>query len=244
MMLKKNGSPAPNIGPDVRMPIIGTVSLGEKVENQNGKTFPKSAGHFVIKTTDPFWQGAILDVYGDRPQRLYVAPVGRLNESISHSLELRLNGKLVGMSDNVHLWKKPNASDKLEFCDAANVHEAGGIEKAKQMLSDFYKAEWKERIMFQFFLLPLKVDEGDGSLYNGYENTTMPMGAFRLHSGGQETMQGILSALEKEWSRVYAMDYAMKTSPKGIYPVISLLPLVNMSAMSKLSSGAQNLLGE
>lgn len=226
------------------LPKVGTVALGEKVTNDQGKTYPKSSGFFVIKTTDQFWQQVILQCYGDKPTQLYISlPSKNLGDMVHHVYRLRSkDGQTIAETDDQTLWRftdqgfVPSSPDEIE--------KFGGIEKAKEALQKAYDGStWKEFLMFQFMLLPVTYDRDNNTFDNPFANQPMPLGTFVIYTYGRETIQNITNTLSVGFGNYFCLTYEMKKNKKGVFPVINMVPIIVGNIGQELTNAGAAQLG-
>lgn len=224
------------------LPQVGVVALGKKVPVQGkpDQERPSSTGYFVFKTTDSIWQGALLECYGLEPIRLFIAvPDTNLGDYVHNVYQLRKGTQIFAETDNETMWKIEDG--KYTASDPAKIKQVGGIEVAKKMLADTYPgSEWKEALMFQFFILPTKWDQDANRFEMPYATQVMTMGVFRMYTHGKQSIDNILSTLQMErMSNYFAMDYTMKKTAKGVFPVVTLTPVIigNMGSALLIPEG-------
>ena len=211
------------------LPQVGVVALGQKVpvQGKEGVERPSSTGFFVFKTQDGIWQQALMTCYGDKPTRLFIAvPETNMGDYVHNVYQLRKGTQIFAETDNRDIWKIEDGA--YVQSDRRKVAAAGGIEKAKTMLAEKHPgAEWKEMLMFQFFILPTRWVEDENRFEMPYATQVMTMGVFRMYTHGKQSIDNILSTLGMpSMSSYFAMDYTMKKTQKGAFPVITLQPVI------------------
>ena len=223
------------------LPTVGSVSLGTKVKNKEGKEHPQSAGHFVFKTKDDIWQQVIMECYGDKPTRLFITiPASEMSDYVHNVYQLRRNNEILAETDDENLWKISNG--QYVKSDDVNIEKVGGIQNAKALMAEKSGGEWKEALMFQFFILPTKWIPDENRFEMPFQNTVLPLGVFRLYTHGKESIDNILSTLGMDRiSGYFALDYDMKKTKKGIFPVLRLTPVIagNMGSNLLLNTGSE-----
>ena len=210
-------------------PIVGKIKIGEKVNN-NGKTYPKSTDHFLIKFDQPMFQKAVGDHFNS--QKIASIPIrfATANDdfNIYNALEVRdSSGKLYAYTDLDKLFvaNKERKGDAYLDVTAQAIERQKSIEAAVQAIcqtlsTEKYKCEAKEVLRLRFSLA----------------NTDL-QGCFELRtSASKSSIQGIVDAYEASKNSLgditearFMLSVKMHTSNRSgissVYPVLQMIPI-------------------
>lgn len=218
-------------------PIVGRVSLGEKVPTSGGGDRPKSTGYFVIKTQDPAWRAVVAACYGDKPTRLLVGfPVPDVEFSSKNVLQFKDGSEIVAETDNVTIVFRDKATQKMRPPTADELQKHGGLDGLKALLSTGYpKGVWKEVLRLRFVIYPVRLND-DLTFSQPVENAPLMFGVFELFTGGAESIANVLEVLDSlpDFTKLrFVLTYEMKKTKKGTFPVVKLFPLISSTFLNQ-----------
>lgn len=220
-----------------KVPLIGKIKIGEKVEREGGVSIPRSLDYF--KATGDY-AGLFHEAFGDKPTSIpIIFMTDDVTQSCNERFELRdkKTGHLLGSGDgeSFKLWNFHEDRNQRRYEDFIVDSD-----EKKQQLSDYSKKHsngelWRAILTCEFIIPKI----------------SRVMGVWRLESKGvMSTIKNIRDTYDtvQEFAGTVVnipFDLQVKKvtsqhpGEKKLYPVVSLIPNINTDRMDDVHAYLQ-----
>ena len=214
-----------------KLSIIGKIKIGEKVINQNGKSYPRSLDYFKA---DGEHKSKFEKAYPGKPTCIQIIfPSDDSKEVCNERYEIWKGTNIYGYGDGetFHVWseeknkyKQQVVADKDEFFQKTEQEINRGIKD--------YKIQWKCVLTLRFLLLEIKGILGAWELTTRGPASSIPniVGVFDMVKELGGTVTRMIFDLQVKMVNSHKMGEQKK------YPVLSLVPNMSAENLTKLKS--------